>query len=60
MKYLVSQNFATDWFVEEFDNLKEAIEYAESKWLMLTPSEKKRLTGFYILESVNPGQLPIT
>lgn len=56
MKYILIDDCKTDLFTKEFDNKETAIETAKADFGRLTPADKKRRIGFYVLESVNPAE----
>lgn len=57
MKYLViDEDDNNQMFVEEFDNLDEAIARADYGWRLLTNLEKKHTRNYYVLESINPDE----
>lgn len=56
MTYIIIDDCGTDLFTKELDNQTEAIEMAKADFDRLTPADKKRRIGFYVLESVNPEE----
>lgn len=56
MKYIVMDETKTDIFTVEFDNLPDAINYADIAYGCLTNYDKKQRIAFYVLESVNPDE----
>lgn len=56
MRFILVDNRENDFFQKEFDSMEEAIEQGEYDFDHMTTSEKKRCSGFYVLESVNPDE----
>ncbi len=54
MKYIVIDETKQDIFTTECATLEEATAEADRQFSRLTDAEKKKRTGFYILESENP------
>ena len=60
MKYLVVDSIVNkgvyDESVVEFEELSEAIKYADSIWNSTCDSDKKECNEYYILKSANPDE----
>ena len=56
MKYIVMDEVRGNIFTEEYDNLEEAIREADRTFYHMTTYDRKRRSGLYVLESVNPDE----
>lgn len=56
MKYIIMDYVGGDCFTTEFEGREEALQEAEGQWECLTRYDQKRITEFYVLESVNPDE----
>ena len=55
MKYIVYDQIRNgDLYTGEFDNLEEAIRYAEREWDRMSDHDQGRRECYGVLESVNP------
>ena len=58
VKFLVirKQKRSMDEYVDEFETLEEAVEFADDEYNYYCDNDRKNCEYFYILESVNPDK----
>lgn len=54
MRYIVIDDVGVDFFAQEFNTKKEAIDYAEYEWSCMSEYDKKRRDAYFVIESINP------